>query len=200
MSTSLLVAAAAAGAARQPDRPAGLPPVEIVVGAIGRAHGVRGEVAVELRTDEPERRFAPGQVLGEEGGSRIFTVRSVRHHSGRLLVKFAEVVDRTAAEAARGTLLIASVEPDERPAEPGTFYDRQLIGLTATTPDGAEVGVVGSVLHLPAQDVLEIETATGARLVPFVAALVPEVDLGAGRLTVVDVTGLLDDQDGVDED
>jgi 16S rRNA processing protein RimM len=174
--------------------------VEIVVGAIGRAHGVRGEVAVELRTDEPERRFAPGQMLGEEGGSRIFTVRSVRHHSGRLLVKFAEVVDRTAAEAARGTLLIASVEPDERPAEPGTFYDRQLIGLTATTPDGAEVGVVGSVLHLPAQDVLEIETATGARLVPFVGALVPEVDLAAGRLTVVDVAGLLDDRDGVDED
>jgi 16S rRNA processing protein RimM len=200
MSTRLLVVAAVAGAARQPDAPAGLPPVDIVVGVIGRAHGVRGEVAVELRTDEPERRFAPGRVLGEEGGSRIFTVRSVRDHSGRLLVKFAEVVDRAAAEAARGTLLIATVQPDERPAEPGTFYDRQLIGLTATTPDGAEVGVVDSVLHLPAQDVLEIETATGARLVPFVAALVPEVDLDEGRLTVVDVAGLLDDRDPVDED
>jgi 16S rRNA processing protein RimM len=200
MSTRLLVAAAVAGAARQPDTPAGMPSVEIVVGVIGRAHGVRGEVAVGLRTDEPERRFAPGQVLGEEGGSRSFTVRSVRDHSGRLLVKFAEVVDRAAAEAARGTLLIATVEPNERPAEPGTFYDRQLIGLTATTPEGADVGVVGSVLHLPAQDLLEIETATGARLVPFVAALVPEVDLDEGRLTVVDVAGLLDDRDSVDED
>jgi 16S rRNA processing protein RimM len=168
--------------------------MEIVVGVIGRPHGVRGEVAVELRTDEPERRFTPGQVLGEEGGTRHFTVRSVRDHSGRLLVKFAELVDRAGAEAARGTLLTAAVQADERPAEPGTYYDRQLIGLRATTPDGAEVGSIRSVLHLPAQDVLEIETAAGPRLVPFVAALVPDVDLEAGRLTVVDVAGLLDDR------
>jgi 16S rRNA processing protein RimM len=167
---------------------------DAIVGVIGRPHGVRGEVAVELRTDEPERRFAPGQVLGEEGGTRHFTVRSVRDHSGRLLVKFAELVDRTGAEAARGTLLTAAVQADERPAEPGTYYDRQLIGLRATTPDGAEVGSIRSVLHLPAQDVLEIETAAGPRLVPFVAALVPDVDLEAGRLTVVDVAGLLDDR------
>jgi len=172
----------------------------IIVGVIGRAHGVRGEVAVELRTDEPERRFAPGQVLGEEGGSRIFTVRSVRDHSGHLLVKFAEVVDRSSAEAVRGTLLVASVEPDEQPDEPEEFYDRQLIGLKVTRPDGIEVGTVGSVLHLPAQDVLEIETATGTRLVPFVAALVPEVDLNAGRLTVIDVAGLLDDREDADAD
>ena len=173
---------------------------ETLVGVIGRAHGVHGEVAVELRTDEPERRFAPGQVLREEGGTRLFTVRSVRDHSGRLLVRFAELVDRAGAEEVRGALLIAAVEPDERPAEPGTFYDRQLIGLRATTPNGADVGSVRSVLHLPAQDVLEIETAAGPRLVPFVAALVPDVDLEAGRLTVVDVAGLLDDRDDPDED
>jgi 16S rRNA processing protein RimM len=154
---------------------------------------------VELRTDEPERRFAAGQILREEGGSRCFTVRSIRDHSGRLLVRFTELVDRAGAEAARGTLLIAAVEPDEQPAESGEFYDRQLIGLRATTPDGADIGKVGSVLHLPAQDVLEIETATGPRLVPFVEALVPDVDLDAGRLTVVDIAGLLDDQDA-DED
>ena len=174
--------------------------IDIVVGVIGRPHGVRGEVAVELRTDEPERRFAPGQVLREEGGNRVFTVRSVRDHSGRLLVRFAELVDRAGAETARGTVLIAAVEPDEQPAERGEFYDRQLIGLRAATPDGAEVGKVGSVLHLPAQDVLEIETAAGPRLVPFVEALVPHVDLEAGRLTVVDVAGLLDDGDYPDED
>jgi 16S rRNA processing protein RimM len=113
---------------------------------------------------------------------------------------FAEVVDRAAAEAVRGTRLIATVEPAERPAEPGEFYDRHLIGLTAMTPDGVDVGTVGSVLHLPAQDVLEIQTATGTRLVPFVAALVPEVDLDEGRLTVLDVAGLLDDRDEADED
>jgi 16S rRNA processing protein RimM len=173
---------------------------DTLVGVIGRAHGVHGEVAVELRTDEPDRRFAPGQVLREEGGTRHFTVQSVRDHSGRLLVRFAELLDRAGAEAVRGTLLMAAVEPDERPAEPGTFYDRQLIGLRATTPNGAEVGSVRSVLHLPAQDVLEIETAAGPRLVPFVEALVPDVDLEAGRLTVVDVAGLLDDRDAADED
>jgi 16S rRNA processing protein RimM len=173
--------------------------VDAIVGVIGRPHGVYGEVAVQLRTDEPERRFAPGEVLREEGGTRLFTVRSVRDHSGRLLVRFAELVDRAGAEAARGTLLIADVEPGEQPTEPGEFYDRQLIGLRATTPDGAEIGTVGSVLHLPAQDVLEIDTAAGRRLVPFVAALVPDVDLEVGRLTVVDVEGLLDDGDA-DED
>jgi 16S rRNA processing protein RimM len=174
--------------------------MDTLVGVIGRPHGVRGEVAVELRTDEPERRFAPGQILREEGGTRLFTVRSVRDHSGRLLVRFAELADRAGAEAARGTLLIAAVEPNERPAEPGEFYDRQLIGLRVTRPDGTDVGTVESVLHLPAQDVLEIQTAAGARLVPFVEALVPDVDLEAGRLTVVDVVGLLDDRDDVDED
>ena len=174
--------------------------IETVVGVIERPHGVRGEVVVELRTDEPERRFAPGQVLRQEGGTRLFTVGSVRDHSGRLLVRFAELVDRAGAEAVRGTLLVAAVEPDERPAEPGEFYDRQLIGLRATTPDGAEVGRVASVLHLPAQDLLEIQTAGGPRLVPFVAALVPDIDLEAGLLTIADVAGLLDDRDDAHED
>jgi 16S rRNA processing protein RimM len=127
-------------------------------------------------------------------------VRSVREHSGRLLVRFAELVDRAGAETVRGTLLVAAVQPDERPAEPGEFYDRQLIGLKATTPDGAEVGRVISVQHFPAQDLLEIETPAGSRLVPFVAVLVPDVDLEAGRLTVADVAGLLDDQDDAHED
>jgi 16S rRNA processing protein RimM len=174
--------------------------VNTVVGVIGRSHGVRGEVAVELRTDEPERRFAPGQVLLEEGGTRQFTVRSVRNHSGRLLVSFAELVDRTGAQAVRGIFLTAAVEPDDRPPVPGEFYDRHLVGLRATTPEGAELGSVRSVLHLPAQDVLEIETAAGPRLVPFVEALVPDVDLEAGRLTVVDLPGLLDDEEDADED
>jgi 16S rRNA processing protein RimM len=171
----------------------------VVVGVIGRPHGVRGEVAVELRTDEPERRFAPGQVLYEDEGTRLFTVQSARDHAGRLLVRFAELADRAAAEVVRGTLLVATVEPGERPAESGEFYDRQLIGLRARTPNGADIGLVGSVLHLPAQDVLEIETAAGTRLVPFVGALVPQVDLDAGYLTVADVAGLLDDEADDDE-
>jgi 16S rRNA processing protein RimM len=173
---------------------------ETIVGVIGRPHGVRGEVAVELRTDEPERRFAPGQVLRDEGGTRPFTVQSVRDHSGRLLVRFAEVVNRETAEAVRGTLLIAAVEPEERPLEPEEFYDRQLIGLQVRRADGVVVGTVNTVLHLPSQEVLEVETANGPRLVPFVTALVPHIDLEACCLTVADVAGLLDDLQDVDED
>ena len=117
------------------------------------------------------------------------------------MVRFTEVIDRDAAEAVRGTVLVAVVEPDERPLESEEFYDRQLIGLRVRTADGVVVGTVGSVLHLPTQEVLEVETADGTRLVPFVAALVPEIDLEAGVLTVADVAGLLDDgNEAVDED
>ncbi len=178
--------------------------VEVLVGVIGRAHGVRGEVMVAPRTDEPERRFAAGQRLRAEGSPQAFTVESSRDHSGRLLVHFEGLTDRTAAEAVRGTRLLIDVPAEEVPVEDGEFYDRQLIGIVAHTVDGTEIGPVLSVLHLPAQDVLEIETASGVRLVPFVEALVPEVDLAAGRLTVADVEGLLSDvegqlRDGVDD-
>ena len=165
--------------------------VEVVVGVVGRPHGVRGEVAVESRTDEPDRRFAPGQQLRSEDSPRTLTVASMRWHSGRMLVHFAGLDDRTAAEAVRGIRLIADVDPDERPEEPGEFYDRQLIGLAVRTADAVRVGEVVDVLHLPAQDVLEIRTSAGLRLVPFVADLVPEVDLEQGVLTVANREGLL---------
>jgi 16S rRNA processing protein RimM len=171
--------------------------VEVVVGVVGRPHGVRGEVAVELRTDEPDRRFAPGQELRAEGTSRPLTVASMRYHEGRLLVRFVGLVDRTAVEAVRGVRLVADVDPDERPGELAEFYDRQLVGLRVQTPDGEAIGVVVSVLHPPGQDLLEIRTATDIRLVPFVAALVPEVDVDGGVLTVADIAGLLsEDEEG----
>jgi 16S rRNA processing protein RimM len=200
MLTRSLAAVRVAVAAEQLDTQREQLNTEAIVGVIRRPHGVRGEVAVELRTDEPERRFAPGQVLRDEGSTRHFTVQSVRDHSGRLLVRFAEVINRETAEAVRGTLLIAAVEPDERPLEPEEFYDRQLIGLRVCRPDGVVAGTVSSVLHLPTQEVLEVETAGGSRLVPFVTALVPEINLDAGCLTVADVAGLLDDLQDVDED
>jgi len=169
--------------------------VEVVVGVIGRAHGVRGEVAVDLRTDDPDRRFAQGRRLRAEDTRREFTIASMREHAGRLLVTFEELSDRAAAEAVRGTRLVADVSAAERPAGAGEFYDRQLVGLRVRTAAGTEVGQVGAVLHLPQQDVLEIETAAGARLVPFVEALVPVVDLEHGSLTVVELEGLLADDD-----
>lgn len=167
--------------------------VEVMVGIIGRAHGIRGEVAVEPRTDEPERRFAAGQTLRVEDSTATFTVRSSRDHSGRLLVVFEELFDRTAAEKVRGTRLVTDVDPDERPEQPEEFYDRQLVGLRALTEDGALIGTVTTVLHLPLQDMLEIGTPTGPKLVPFVEALVPVVDLVAGSVTVHDLEGLLTD-------
>ena len=165
--------------------------VRVVVGRIGRAHGVRGELAVDVRTDEPERRFAASARL--HGGNRTLTVSRTRWHSGRLLVTFAEVDDRTAAEALRGTMLEAEVDATERPSDDSEFYDRQLIGLDAKTVGGDLVGQVASVVHHDEQDTLVITRAEGADvLVPFVAQLVPTVDLAGSFLVIADVPGLLD--------
>ena len=169
--------------------------VEVVVGVVGRAHGIRGDVAITVRTDEPERRFVPGARLRVEGSARVLTVESARDHSGRLLVVFEELPDRTAAEQARGLVLVTDVAVDERPSDDGEYFDRQLVGLEVVTADGSSVGRVRAVLHPGGQDLLEIGTASGPRLVPFVEALVPEVDLAGGRLVVADVPGLLTDDE-----
>ncbi|WP_432560488.1 ribosome maturation factor RimM [Granulicoccus sp. GXG6511] len=171
------------------------PSVEVVVGRIGRAHGIRGELTVEPRTDEPDRRFVPGTVLREEGGQRRLTVDAARWHSGRLLVRFDEVPDRTTAETLRGLVLLADVPEDEPPAGEGEFWDRDLVGLTVLTADGQVGGEVRRIQHGP-QDLLVVRTTAGEeRLVPFVEALVPTVDLEAGTLTLADVGGLLVDED-----
>lgn len=168
-------------------------PIRVVVGRIGRAHGVRGEVGVEVRTDEPDRRFASGTALAVDDSGRTLVVRSARPHAGRLLVTFEGVDDRTRAEALRGCLLTADVEPAERPDDPEEYYDHQLAGLSVRTPSGEPVGAVTEVLHLPAQDALAVRTEEGREvLVPFVAALVPSVDVDAGVVVVEDVPGLLD--------
>jgi 16S rRNA processing protein RimM len=173
--------------------------IEVVVGVIGRAHGIRGDVTIDVRTDEPDRRFAVGKVLRAEDGPRRFTVGAARDHSGRLLVHFDELVDRTTAEAARGTVLVADVDPGELPDSDDEYYDRQLVGLAVRAADGTVVGTVTAVQHLPIQDTLEVETADGVRLIPFVSAVVTGVDLAAGELQLADVPGLLTDQDD-DED
>ena len=167
--------------------------IEVIVGVIGRAHGTRGEVAIELRTDEPDRRFASGQQLRAEGSTRIFTVVSYRDHAGLRLVKFQELSDRTTADTVRGVRLVAEVVANERPVDAGEFYDRQLIGLMVRTAAGADAGRVVSVLHLPQQDLLEVDTPQGRRLVPFVEPLVPRVELDQGWLQVADVAGLLNE-------
>ena len=161
----------------------------VVVGRIGPAHGLRGEVFVEPRTDEPERRFAPGSTLVTEGGS--LTVAGARTHSGRLVVRFEEIADRTAAEAARGTELTVLVDIDERPEDPEEFYDHQLVGLRVETTAGEAVGELERVEHNAAQDLLVIRTPERQVLFPFVSALVPEVDVPGGRIVIDDRPGLL---------
>lgn len=168
--------------------------VDVLVGTIGRAHGLRGEVTVHVRTDEPERRFAPGAPLTVAGRPR--TVASARWHSGTLLLTLDKVTDRTAAEALRGQELWASVPADEAPADEGEYWDRQLVGLAVLDAAGAVAGTITDVLHLPAHDTLVVDTAAGERLIPFVDALVPVVDLEAGHVQVADVDGLLNDPEG----
>jgi 16S rRNA processing protein RimM len=176
--------------------------VEVVVGRIGRAHGIRGEVGVEVRTDEPERRFTVGAVLGTDPGARRLEIRSVRTHNDRLLLAFEGMTDRTAVEQLSGTLLLADVADAESPADPDEFYDRQLVGLAVRPLDdllaqpGDSIGTVTEVLHLPVQDVLAVRRHDGAEvLVPFVAELVPLVDPVAGHVGVLDVPGLLANDD-----
>lgn len=168
----------------------------VVVGRIGRPHGVRGEVSVEVRTDDPGLRFVPGAVLStdpEDAGP--LRVRCVRQHKGHPLIGFDGVPDRTAAETLRGTLLLAEPIVD---ADPDTFYDHDLVGLRVRLTDGRQVGTVAGVEHGPGQDLLVIDqtslhTAAADRLarIPFVRALVPQVDLGAGTVTVDPPGGLL---------
>ena len=171
----------------------------VVVARIGKPHGLRGEVTVRLHTDEPERRLAVGAVLATEAeaGSGIpheLTVRSTRVHRGIWLVAFEEVPDRTGAEGLRGARLVidaeaaAPVEDDE-----DVFTEVELVGLPVEDPSGAVVGEVDGLEVGAAQDRLVVRLSDGRRgRVPFVAALVPEVDV-AGRRVVVDAPqGLFD--------
>jgi 16S rRNA processing protein RimM len=165
--------------------------VELLVGRVGRTHGVRGDVVIDVRTDEPQRRFAPGTAFSTSRGQ--LTVASSRWHGQRLLVGFTGVTGRTAAEELRGAELRITVAADLRPDDPEEFYDHHLVGLRAESEAGRPIGEVSDVLHLPAQDVLVVRHNDRDVLVPFVADIVPTVDLDAGRLVIVDQPGLLDD-------
>ncbi|MFE0762647.1 ribosome maturation factor RimM [Streptomyces smyrnaeus] len=170
--------------------------MQLVVARIGRAHGIKGDVTVEVRTDEPELRLAPGAVLATDPPTvGPLTIAAGRVHSGRLLLRFEGVSDRTAAEALRNTLLIAEVDPDESPEDPEEFYDHQLEDLEVVTVDGAVVGRIESVAHLPAQDLLSVRREDGGEvLIPFVGEIVPEIDLEAQRAVVDPPPGLLGEE------
>ena len=176
--------------------------MRVIVGRVGRPHGIRGEVVIGVRTDEPDLRFAVGATLdaheepdgADPSGQRSVKIVSARWHSGQLLVTLAGITDRTAAGELTGTWL--SVDSSQLPdtSDPDEFRDHELIGLSVRTPEGDAVGVVTDVLH-HGQDLLVVQRA-GRRddecLVPFVRAIVPTVDLAAGVLVIDPPPGLLD--------
>ena len=170
-----------------------------VIARIGKPHGLLGEVTVQLHTDEPERRLAVGTALDTEaapgtGVPRALTVRSTRVHNGVWLVAFEEIPDRTGAESLRGTRLVVDAA-DLLPAddEDDVFTEEQLRGLTVVDPAGSVLGEVGGLELGAAQDRLVILLPDGREAqVPFVTALVPDVDLRAGRVVVDAPPGLLD--------
>ena len=168
----------------------------LLAGVVVRVHGLRGEVVVGVHTDAPDERFAPGAVLvatrpGAPDGQ--LTVTSVRAHSGRLLVHFAEAPDRTAAEALRGTRLLVAAGSLPPPEDPDEFHVHQLEGLRAELADGTVVGTVGDVVHGPGGELLVlVRDGAADALVPFVRAIVPTVDLRGGRLVLTPPEGLLD--------
>ncbi|MEU8900903.1 ribosome maturation factor RimM [Nocardia sp. NPDC048505] len=172
--------------------------MELVVGRVAKSHGVRGELVVEVRTDEPEARFAVGNTLRgrlpRDKQVRDFTIESAREHSGRLLVFVAGVQDRTAADALRGLLFFVNSEDLPPSADPDEYYDHELEGLTVQLTDGTLVGTVREVLHSAAGELLSVQAAEDKReiLIPFVTAIVPTVSI-ADRLVVIDPPeGLLD--------
>lgn len=164
--------------------------MRVVVGRIGKPHGIRGEVTVEPRTDEPDVRFVAGAELMRHNGG-LLLIELVHWHSGRLLVKFLGCDTRNDAEELRGTLLEVERDPEELPQGDDEFYDSQLIGCKAVTLDGDPIGEVKDVLHLPLQDVLVVVAGDEEYLIPFVSEIVPEVDLETGLVKVNPPPGLL---------
>ncbi len=133
-------------------------------------------------------------MLRISGKNEELVVSRSRWHSGRFLVKFVDYEDRSAADALRGAELVVDVSDDELPSGEDEFYDRQLVGLRVRNAAGIDIGIVTSVDHFPAQDLLSVRTVSGDSLVPFVNALVPKIDLAAGYLQLADVKGLIEEE------
>jgi 16S rRNA processing protein RimM len=166
----------------------------LVVARIGRPHGLHGELTVEVRTDDPDERFAPGAVLGTEPAERgPVTIMRSFVHGGRWVLALEGIENRTAAEALRDTLLLVRIDDLPPIADLDEFYDHQLVGLQARLADGTPVGVVRDVVHGPAGDLLAIERGADRELlVPFLRQMVPTVDIEVGYVEVRPPEGLLE--------
>lgn len=163
-----------------------------MVGRIGRPHGLRGEVTVQVTTDDPDDRFAAGAVLGTNPvATGPLTVASMRRSGPVLVLGFEGYIDRNAAETLRGTTLTLDASTLPVPDDPEEFYDHQLVGLSVVDRSGTVLGTVTEILHPPAAPVLAVDRPDGSQeLVPFVSAIVPIVDLDGGRLVVEPPDGM----------
>ena len=166
--------------------------MDLVVGRIGKAHGVNGEVSVDVRTDDPDVRFVEGSVLRTDPDRGPLTVVRARAHHGRLLVAFDGCADRATAETLRGALLVVDSETAGE-TDADEWWDHELVGLLAVTPAGDALGHITAVIHVPGPPLLAVERdGLPELLVPFVAAFVPDVDIPAGRVVIDPPDGLLD--------
>ena len=168
--------------------------MKVTVARIGKANGLKGDVALDVRTDVPQERLVIGAVFDTEpADAGPFTLARVRQHSGRWIVGFDEISDRTGAENAQGIELVIDSEESE---EDGAWYVHELVGLRVVRPDGTPVGEVADLLAMPAHDLLVVRQPSGFRaMIPFVEQFVPEVDVQAGRVVVTPPYGLLDGEE-----
>jgi 16S rRNA processing protein RimM len=158
--------------------------MRLLVGRIGRAHGILGEATIEVRTDEPDRRFAIGNQVSTDSHGDL-TIISGRVHNGILLLGFAGFNDRNAIEKLRNTLLYSEVDINETSDVPDEYHVLQLIGCQVILENGEVFGEVTDVINLPGQDLLAIKTPAGEQLLPFVHQLVPAVDINKKTITVI---------------
>jgi 16S rRNA processing protein RimM len=158
--------------------------MRLLVGRIGKAHGILGEATIEVRTDDAAARFALGATVETDKGKSL-TIDSVRVHNGILLLGFEGITDRNGIESFRDTLLYAEVDIDAPGEDEDDYHVLQLIGCVANLEDGTKFGEVTDVLNLPGQDVLAIQTSSGEVLVPFVRQLVPVVDIKEKLVVVI---------------
>jgi 16S rRNA processing protein RimM len=160
----------------------------IVVGVVTKAHGLHGEVGIQNRSDNPDRWIPGSVVIGGQG--RRYTVQSVRPQGQRLLVKFAGVDDRTAAETLRGTTLVVPESWLPALAE-GEWWPHELEGCEIVTDSGRSLGVLAEVIANPANDLWVALSEDGVEtLVPALKDLLVDVDLDAKRIVVREVPGI----------
>ncbi|MFM8751885.1 MAG: ribosome maturation factor RimM [Actinomycetota bacterium] len=164
----------------------------LVVGRIGRAHGVRGEATIEVRTDDPDARFAIGNVLHTDPENKgPLKISDAHFHKGTLLLSFVGVSDRNAVQALRNVLLLADVNPEDANTSEDDFHISQITGCKVEDENQMNWGVVTDVLHLPAQDTLVIDHNGREILVPFVRAFVPTIDIKNKTIVVKGIESLL---------